>query len=1294
MALFQPGESAGGDDESAPRQAAGWSADQFRRQVGAWFSNRLHRTAILQAGPASEALVKGGLAEGPVEIKQSVLNKMREAGLTQAHIESMPEALRAPIAIFNTHGQDGQRLVLTELADANGRSVTVGVHVRETLAGNIVNDVRTAQGRDQADVARWLADDQTTRWVDKEKAVRWLETKASVDPTRHGAITAAIERVAQRSGEVKPDLTAGNALFQRGEDDPADKPRYEVREEDGRLWTWDNKTDQAYKPGQTIYSGAKTPAQQARLEGIAQHLNELDGDRSQKAVDSRQQAAGGSAQDQRAHVPKGNSGQSPESVANENKGGPAGAGDAELNATVDRATVDKKSPILAVGAAREAASKLDPTRRGVPSKIDEARAIWRALWTKYSQEPAFDDYMQAKGKWDGARQIAQLQARRLKETFDKSHDDKAQEGMFNWIEAGGDADTLRQWAAQTNDPKLRAGYQRALNLSPAEVRDAQALQKHWTSARQFAVDNGLWINFLQNYATHIQQNDNPVVRGLLGDYLYGKLSTRFQYAKGRVFPTAFEAEQEGFPLRTKKAGEVAAIWTEQMNKTLADRAWIKDNLDVKAPDGRPIFAVAQGTGRVMEPRTEWLAGWPGTDGGKSGKESKVFYEEAGQARADAERYAKQFPGMTVTERASQPPVMVKPYAKNADLADYITSGHPALRKWVYAATTPEGSPVFVESQVLVHPHYVKDVENALGSSKLNEIPLVRGLTALQSSMKQTMLSASFFHPVQIGVHALEHKTWNLANLKEIDPSDPAQRSLIEHGLNIAPGSVAHGDSGTEGLMGGGGLLAKIPIVGKKLIQPLSDWTFHDFIPRIKMTTGLEALERNRATYAKDIAAGKITDHQIIAKTAAEMNAAFGELNYNMLGRNPSLQHFLRLTLLAPDFLEARSRFVGQAAKPFGAEQRWALARGAVAMFVAARVANYFTGEDDPKRKPFSIIANGREYGLRTVQGDILHLINSPRSFAFGRVSPLLGKSGLELATGRDFRGEPVSTGDLFSDLAKGWIPITFRNAPDRKLFDNLLTNVGVTEGKYRTAALEQARELHAATLPRGPLPSEQRDKALLVGKLIQQRRAGEDVDAAVTKALQTNQITEQDARRITKAGSESELASLVHRLPTDAARQVRDNATPAEHQELDPIIAQRDLASQAKALRQQYGIKDVRRSAVVKATVAATGQSQADVNAAYDQWQMNQPAHMGPANEMAQAIVTGEPPRTLADRLEQQGITGDAAKERWLKSVELMGRRVAVDNDDLRVAISRALRTDRKLLLAKESRLRRGVKGG
>ena len=42
-------------------------------------------------------------------------------------------------------------------------------------------------------------------------------------------------------------------------------------------------------------------------------------------------------------------------------------------------------------------------RPKVQTKLQEVRAIARALWDKYRTEPAFDDYQKAKGRWDAAR---------------------------------------------------------------------------------------------------------------------------------------------------------------------------------------------------------------------------------------------------------------------------------------------------------------------------------------------------------------------------------------------------------------------------------------------------------------------------------------------------------------------------------------------------------------------------------------------------------------------------------------------------------------------------------------------------------------------------------------------------------------------------------------------------------------------------------------------------------------------------------------------------------------------------
>jgi len=929
--------------------------------------------------------------------------------------------------------------------------------------------------------------------------------------------------------------------------------------------------------------------------------------------------------------------------------------DAKLDKAVDAVSGNDRSPAQSIEAGANAAREAAGNLPGLQSWVDEAKGVARALWNKYRHEPVWDDYKGVKGMWDAERQIAQFKASKMRKEYDKAHDAAAQEGMFNWIEAGGDEGTLREWASKTEDKKLKAGYDRALALTPAEKAAAESAKSYWDKMRQFAVDNGLWINYLQNYATHIHQTDNPVVRGIVGDYLYGQLSTRFKYAKGRVFPTAFEAEQEGYPLKTKKVGEVLAIWSENLNKVLADRAWIKNGFLAKAADGRPVFAVAQGTGKVLEAAKEWGVGYAGKP------EAKAFYEKAGQTAADAERYAAQFPGMKVTERESKPPVMVKPWAKTEELADYRASGHPALRKWTYAATSPEGSPVFVETDVLVHPQYARDVENALGVSKLNEIPLVRGLTAIQSSMKQTMLSASFFHPVQIGIHALEHKTFRLDKLVEIDPENKAQRELIEHGLNIGAAS-ALGSHEHEGLMGGGGLLSKVPVIGKGLIQPLTDWTFHEFIPRIKMTTGLHALERNLEVYKDDMASGKISRDQLVAKTASEMNAAFGELNYKMLGRNPTLQHFLRLVLLAPDFLEARGKFVAQALKPYGSEQQWALLRGAVAMFVVARVVNYFTGQDDAKRRPFSILYNGREYGLRTVQGDLLHLIESPRTFAFGRVSPLIGKSGVELATGRNQWGEPVSTGDLFNEVAKGWVPITFRTGPGRDLFDNFQQSVGIMEKKYRSAALEQARELYQRQLPRGPLPSASRDKSLLVGRLIGRSRAGENVTADVEAARKAGQLTTDDVHRIARAGSETELESLAHRLPLADVHGLLDVATDEEKQKLAPLLAQRDLAQKVSAIKETAGKASRTRDQLVGLASRVGGISKETAAAAYDRIEArwaSEPMEAKYQDEI-DAVASGRVPKRLE---------GKASAGQFNAIVLAKGRALASQSAELRAEV-------------------------
>lgn len=387
-------------------------------------------------------------------------------------------------------------------------------------------------------------------------------------------------------------------------------------------------------------------------------------------------------------------------------------------------------------------------------------------------------------------------------------------------------------------------------------------------------------------------------------------------------------------------------------------------------------------------------------------------------------------------------VLIKPNfspkgAVSEDGRPYRPIDHWALRDWKWSTKGPEGQNVFVQGDMLVHPDHWDHLNKALKTSRLRQIPVVRELLKAGAFAKQTKLSLSPFHYTQEGVHALAHRV-NPANLTDINLEVPLQKALVDHGLMVSDPRAY--ELFSEGAAGGG-LVGKIPLLGR-LQTEFNDILFKDYIPRLKMTMALDAWERNKTAYAKDISSGKITEDQLMALTARESNAAFGEQNYKMMGRSETLQDFFRLTLLAPDFLEARFRFVGQSLKPYGREQRIALAFMAGFMYVGGRILNQWLDKDPHWDKPFSVFHNGREYRLRTVLGDVQHLITNPRSFWYNRMSPFL-RTATEYITSRDMRGIKRSSMEQLADAADWFKPISVSKRPEDTMLQTALTASGI-----------------------------------------------------------------------------------------------------------------------------------------------------------------------------------------------------------------------------------------------------------
>jgi hypothetical protein len=660
---------------------------------------------------------------------------------------------------------------------------------------------------------------------------------------------------------------------------------------------------------------------------------------------------------------------------------------------------------------------------GVASQIwDAIKTAGSATKRWWGEMPAYDTIDKAIGQWLGAgdsaplkgtdivipgRQKAAHESRKLVETIVKQFPNVlTRQAISRYMEADGDRTTLQKWADKSK-PEMKTVYERALNLNAAEKAMADTAKTFFKEKGEEAQKLGLLGNLLENYVTHFVEKApanqrSGLMARILGDLASdtpaSKLKTKFDHAIKRVFASMFDLEQEGHSLRG--GGDIAGTlgaYAQAANNTVADRVFVKSLTDIMARDGRPM-AVPSGA-------------------------------------------------ITRTDGSADSPLLIKPHTHPADTSDYRPISHPALRKWKWLGKEGEKD-VLVEGELLIHPDLYKRLKNTLGTSALNNVPIIKAVGEFQAIVKQFMLSFSPFHFVQEGTHAIGHKV-NPFKVTEIDMEDPATRELVNAGLMLANWN-AKAEFG-EGLTASGmeKLLSHIGL-GKlgKLNDTMSAFLFERYIPGLKIAMAKEAMVRNMELFKKELASGKMTREQVAQKTAQQANDAFGEQNNLYAGNNPTRLHVERLLFLAPDFLKSRAKFFADAFRKHGGEQRNALILLAVVLAVTAKLLErMLTGKNDWE-KPFSVVTDDREYELRSVPGDVIAMLKNTRQFVMGRISPLISRTALEAATGRDWRGQQRSGAQQVKDLAMAPLPLALRGvidpeAPDISMKESLISSSGL-----------------------------------------------------------------------------------------------------------------------------------------------------------------------------------------------------------------------------------------------------------
>lgn len=617
--------------------------------------------------------------------------------------------------------------------------------------------------------------------------------------------------------------------------------------------------------------------------------------------------------------------------------------------------------------------------------------------------PAFHDYRRSILNWSARNQASTGEL--LKASKDIKNiipDETRREAITNWIQAGGDDALLRSRAAASTLLKRKKGYEAALTLTPEEKAVAQKVSATYDDLLQRAKSYGIEISEIQNYVNQIWRKQ-PLKEFAASSNR--KLSESVRFAKQRFYNSFFDGEQAGLKPETKDIAKLLPIYMNEVNNAIAAKQLVADFAKGTASDGRPLVAPSGGASVI---------------------------EDAG---------AKSY--------------LILPEMKSAETADYVRVEQPALHDWRWRAADGEGNPILVKGDLLVHPEVASRLKNVLGQSAIREwyrspsenpladIPKAATkflLDDLQSVAKATMLGfLSPFHQVQEGTHAIGHRVNPFGGIPKIDLTDAAQLDAARHGLMLLPDRVS-ANQFREGLDGSsrnlvGNLIGKLGKPGETVkgwSDAYQDYLFHQYIPGLKFKTYEHIVPRNMERYADDLQAGRVTEDQVKYLSAQQANAAYGHLNYVDMARNPTVQHFLQIGLLAPDFLEARGRFTGQAAKgafsKIGREQLSAIATLAVTQYVAARILNQTLDGNPHNDHPFDVIVGNRKYTMRSVPEDIYKMLADPRKFTYGRLSPLIGRGAIEGLSGVNYRGEPTDFTETMKNLLAGSVPLTLQPA--------------------------------------------------------------------------------------------------------------------------------------------------------------------------------------------------------------------------------------------------------------------------
>lgn len=804
-----------------------------------------------------------------------------------------------------------------------------------------------------------------------------------------------------------------------------------------------------------------------------------------------------------------------------------------------------------------------------------------------------------------------------------------------------DDEELKRWAAQADglpNARYARAFKDALNLNDQQKAVARAQRRYYDEQLRLLKDAGLLPAGASHYAMHLFARDPEAFQQMLATSNFAELSENpraqgTNFLEHRMYKSYFDAIASGETPATMDAGRILSVYHDAFTKTFMTRGFLRSLLYGTADEAKQYAALPEGFSVVEQGGKSFVLDPNGHAMNATGLTKEQAVEQALDYLNTHERsrpiaVLESRAGFTVvdTDKSGNVVGINQQPRRPFNVSDYVRIPATQLKNFNWELTdadretlvpgytkmapeeqaklfgpddpnfpVPEGKMLVMKGDLLIHPDYAGRVSDLVTPDWLRTRSphtlvnaakaTVRGVGHAGAQVKGLILYGSGFHQTQLALHGITHGTnpFKLASFDEL-AKNPEVAEGVRHGLNLLEVDPE-------------GVLSDLPG-----LHTYHRYLFRDWIPRMKADTYQNALKRNMEAYS-----GKLTRDEVRLLTAKEVNNAYGGQDpafYQHLSfmNNRTYKAVEHMLMFSPDFTKSRLGYVAQALGRYGFEQRRALLREFVLLYGTARLVNSvlnrkdgFWGAHWAPQDAFSIvIPNDPGYGImadrrispRSALTDALHLIESPKAFAYNRLNPVTLRPTIEFLTGRDNFGRQETKEHFFKNYAKQMTPIPFQKTlttSDASLADSLLSAMGMSMGTYRTPLEEAVHKLYVRGIPDKPMSEEREDQAranvqeVLKLRTLGMKGDGEGFQREVQNlwaGVRQGKRSPRQVSGIVRRARMTELQYEVSHLAVEDALDIYEQADAAERQELHQVMLEkrgRGLAQMspehAKAIR-------------------------------------------------------------------------------------------------------------------------------